>query len=577
MRTLSVALFSAVVALLLVLPTEARAQFTADKPKDVGTVFMPFVAANESDDSLAFLLEDLVGAKLRKKLRRPVYVGRDVTVALTGTASACLRSSDCVILLGGQFNSSLVASVLVLRTGSNIQIDVDFYTTGNGLKATRESFTFPVGDEDLMLDELARLIEDLFETSLKIRPESMTSEGGVIGGTDDSGRVEELERARRKKVSSRREDFGSVPPSRLEDEAEPGDLRGELEDEAEEDAELETRPVERKKKGKKARDEEMTADVSDFEDDRADEPQDADPQDEPVEDDLDLDEAPPEEEPEELSLSAEQTRGDSVTNYMDAQRLGIGKREYERMARSGLPFDEFVARRWAYGRRFHLKVQGFYGLGGLTRRYASTIFVRAGNVKTEEFGWESLGASFANPGGTIGVGFAPIDILEIALDVGVMYARQDLRREYDGQEIGSNIPQEPQSASTAHVVADLAVRMLILPKKKVKIAPQVGATVLVMSGYNIVADPPLTYSPRPAAVVVGVTAGAGVVIALSPFVGLDIGITGTYFVAQGAAKYEEYQFFDGVTEPFLDPAKVGARLPEVPAMGRLTVGPRFLF
>ncbi len=576
MRTLPVALVCAVLfALVAGLPAEARAQFTADKPNDVGTVFMPFVAANESDDSLAFLLEDLVGAKLRKKLRRPVYVGRDVTVALTGTASACLRSSDCVILLGGQFNSSLVASVLVLRKGSDIQIDVDFYTTGNGLKATRESFTFPVGDEDLMIGELARLIDELFETSLKIRPESLTAEGGVIGGPEDEDRIEELERSRRKKVSSRREDFGSVPPSRLEDDAEPGDLRGELADEADEEEELETRPAPRKTKGKQSRDEDMTADVSDLDDAPDDEPEDID--DEPTDDDIDLDDAPPEEEPEELSLSASQTRGDSVTNYMEAQRVGIGKREYERMARSGMPFDEFVERRWAYGRRFHLKVQGFYGLGGLTRRYASTIFVRAGNVKTEEYGWESLGASFANPGGTLGVGFAPIDILEIALDVGVMYARQDLRREYDGQEIGSNIPQTPQSASTAHVVADLAVRMLLLPKKKVKIAPQVGATVLVMSGYNIVADPPLTYSPRPAAVVVGVTAGAGVVIALSPFVGLDIGITGTYFVAQGAAKYEEYQFFDGVTEPFLDPAKLGARLPEVPAMGRLTVGPRFLF
>ncbi len=568
--------FLGVTVLLVVislLPSVAQAQFDARKPNEVGTVFMPFTALREADDSLAFLLEDLVGAKLRRQIKRPVYVGRDVTVALTGTPSSCLRELECVRLLGGQFNSSLVASVVVQRSGSDVQIDVDFYTTGNGQKATRESFSFPVGSEDLMLEEMGRLIGDLFEPSLLIRPGA--EEGGVMGRSTDE-RVAELERSRRKKVSSRREDFGSTPPSRLESDPEPGDLRGEV---SEEDAvEVRSTTTAPKRKKQTRQEEELVADVSDFDEDT--EPGYFDLDEETELEDVDLDEvdmSPREDEPEEISLSTSQTTGDSVANWSEAQRLGMGKREYNRMARSGLPFGEFQVRRWAYGKRFHLKVQGFYGLGGLTRRYATTIFVRAGNVRTEEFGWESLGASWVTPGGQIGVGFAPVDVLEIYLDVGVMYGTQDLRREYDGQEIGSNIPQLPESAPTAHVVADLGARFLLLPKKRVKITPQVGATVLVMAGYNIVSEPPLQYSARPPAVVVGVTAGAGVSVSLSPFVGLDIGLTGTFYVAQGAAKYEEYQFFDGVVEPYIDPAKLGEPLPAIPAMGRITVGPRFLF
>ena len=462
---------SLVVTVLLVLftllPSVAQAQFDVRKPNEVGTVFMPFTALREADDSLAFLLEDLVGAKLRRQVKRPVYVGRDVTVALTGTPSSCLRDLECVRLLGGQFNSSLVASVVVQRSGSDVQIAVDFYTTGNGLKTTRESFSFPVGSEDLMLEEMGRLLGELFEPSLLIRPGA--TEGGVMSRSNDK-RVAELERSRRKKVSSRREDFGSTPPSRIGSAPEPGDLRGELNQNEEEDAERGVRSTTTTPKTKQQ--EELVADVSDFaEADKGSRPEDLAPGGAPEREDPALDNeadtSPREDEPEEISLSKSQTTGDSVANWAEAQRLGMGKREYNRMARSGLPFGEYQTRRWAYGKRFHLKVQGFYGLGGLTRRYATTIFVRAGNVRTEEFGWESLGASWVNPGGQIGVGFAPIDVLEVYLDVGVMYGTQDLRREYNGQEIGSNIPQLPESAPTAHVVADLGARFLLLPKKKV--------------------------------------------------------------------------------------------------------------
>jgi hypothetical protein len=567
-----------VLAVAVMAPSVSFAQFKADKPKDVGTVFMPFTAEDEADDSLAFLLEDLVGAKLLRRVKRPIYVGRDVTIALTGTPDSCLKQPECVQLLGGQFNASLVADTKVARAGSDVEIKVAWYTTGNGLKAHKEAFSFPVGEEDLMLDELARIIEQLFEASLKIRPETLAQEGGIIGGPDDTERLAELERGRKKSVSSRREDFGTASSNADLEGDTPGDLRAVAAAAGSDDEDPPPR-AERTKPRKKtsSSSSSMDTDVSDLEEE--DGPVASAPP--PEDEDLDLDDDDPvvdrSDEPEEISLSANETRGDSVANYMEAQRLGIGKREYNRMARSGLPFAEYQARRWAYGKRFHLKVGAFYGFGGLTRRYATTIFVRAGNAKSEEASWESLGASWVNPGGQIGFGFAPVDELEIAFDVGVMYARQDLRREYDSSTTGSNIPATPDSAPTAHVVADLKARFFILPRRKVKIAPHIGATMLVMAGYDIVPDPPLVYSSRPPAVVIGVTAGAGVSVMLSPFVGLDIDLSGTVYVSQGAASFEGYEFFDGVTEPYLEPEKLGARLPAIPAFGRLTVGPRFLF
>jgi len=573
----------------LLLPTAAHASFNKSKPKDVGVVFMPFEAARAEDDALAFLLEDLVGAKLMRTIRHPVHTGRNVTIALTGTPATCLREPDCVRLLGGQFNASLVVATIVTRSGSEVRIATEWYTTGNGYKVSRESASFPVGQEDQMLEALAGWFQTLFEPSLLVTPESGASEGGVIGGVDDQDRIEDLRRAKEKRVSSRREDFDAG--SRRDDvDSDPtADLRSAVGDDDDDDY----------GSGGSARDEPDDIDVSDLDPIEDDEPE-PDPvatrserttktkpaktrstrRDEPAYDDpgdVDLDAVDDDEPEEELGLSAADDTGDSVSNYMDAQRLGISKREYNRMAKTGLPFEEFVARRWAHGGRFHLRVGGFYGFGGLTRRYSTTIFIRAGNTKTEEASWESLGGSAVNPGGTIGFGFAPIDLLEIGLDVSVMYGQQDLRREYDGHETGTNIPAVPASAPTAHVAVDLAARLLLGPKRKVKIAPKLGATLIFMAGYDIVSEAPLEYTDRPPAAIVGVTVGVGALVSLTPFVGLDFDLSGTVYVAQGAANHEAYDFYGGVTEPYLNQELLGQRLPSIPVMGRFTVGPRFFF
>jgi hypothetical protein len=593
-------------ACLLLLPLPAHAQFDARKPDAVGIILMPLLADREEDDSVAFLLEEFLAPRIGRRLRRPVHMSREITPAMAGTPASCLRDSDCVRLLGGQFNSSLVADALVLRKGGDLELRVDWYTTGNGLKVGRESVVFAPGKEDAVIDAFEGWVDKLFDASLRVHPETRSDEGSMIS-KDDAARVDEYKAAREKKVSSRRSDFGEDRPER-DDDRDAADLRREAEDDPEPEPthdrrsdalrvdeadhdELEDEPEPPPRRESTQRESTSREADSDPEPARSREAPRSEParprettrredhDDEPAltEDEEALDEPSRREDDGDLDLDASRDSGRSVSTYMDAQQAGLGQREYARFERTGETMDTYLGHRWAFGRRVHVTASAFYGLGGLTRRYASLIFVRAGNVKTDEYKWESLGMSWLNPGFQIGVGFAPLDLLEIALDIGLMYGKQDLRREYDSHDVGTNIPATPESAATAHVIGDLKARFFILPKRRVKIAASVGPSVIVLAGYKIQGEPPLDYASRPPAVVVGITGGAGAVISLSPFVALSLELSGSVYVAQGAAKYEEHQLFSGVTEPYLPAADKQPPLPSTPAMGRFTVAPMFFF
>jgi len=210
----------------------------------------------------------------------------------------------------------------------------------------------------------------------------------------------------------------------------------------------------------------------------------------------------------------------------------------------------FLDRRWAHGRRFHVRVGGSYGLGWLTRRYATIIYIPATGQKTEEYAWESLGFSAINPGFSFGVGYAPVDFLEIEFDVSVMLAQQDLRNEYiwQGAAVPTNKGAPPRSQRTGHVLADLRARFFVNPMGRVKFAPGLGVTMLVMGGYQIADEGPVQYSSRPTAGLVGLTPVVGMTAALSPFLSLYVDVLPTILLTRGAAKFEELAFSNGETE-----------------------------
>ena len=552
-------------------PGVAGAQFDARDPDAVGLAILPFEPERSEDKSVAFLLEDYLQAKLPRAVGHPVFTGRDLVQAVPSGNEACLDDPFCVRLLGGQFNVSLVTRVQMFRTGEEITLEVAFYTTGNGLLIGRENTGFPTGDEKAMVDAFAGWFKLYFDTSLRVSPENRAGEGGVLGGGSTSAeqeeRKEDYERGRTKKVYSRRTDFGDQPDDVEFDRDDPtGDLRALVGDD--DDAKPSG-----KKRGRRGatRHDEPEYDVQDDDLD-LDDPY-ADPEDDPY---ADIEDEPtrrahrrPADDEDGIDLDARDRTGDSVASYSDAQRAGYSPREYKRYTASGMTLDTYAERRWDMKGRFYIRAGGYYGGGWTTRRYATVVFVRPGGVKTDEYAWERLGpATYGNPGGSIGVGFAPIGLLAIEVDLGLMYAQQDLRREYDSNDIGSNIPQQPQTKSTAHFVADVRARFFIPALKRVKFTPGLGATVLVMQGFQITAEEPLNYTSRPTTGVFGVTPLLGLVLSPSPFLSLAIDVQPTIYLTQGAANYEEHMLFNGETEPRLPDADKQPPIEGVPLLVR---------
>ncbi|MBN96155.1 MAG: hypothetical protein CL928_19110 [Deltaproteobacteria bacterium] len=561
---------------------EVHAQFNRDKPSEIGLVIMPFSVQYEEDRSITFLLEDYLRTKLPGRIGHPVFVSADVQPAIPMGKAGCLEDRTCVELLGGQFNASLVADVKMSRTGSEIFLEVDWFTTGNGLRIGRESVAFETGDEDSMVAAFVSWYRLYYDTSLRLNADNRANEGFVVGEptSEQRSRIDSYREGREKSLSSRKQDFGAGRDDETTfDRGDPtADLRSLVTDDDDYygDGDKARPPRERKRR-------KQENDSYSIDDELYDLPAKKSSARRPPKstrspapkrstnsydsDDIDLD--------------AEETRGTSVASYTQAQRAGIGAREYKRFARSGLTIARFKDRRWAYGGRFHVRAGAYYGFGYLTRRYATLIYIDLGARKTDEYMWESLGASAANPGGGFGIGYAPIDLLDIEFELSFMYAKQDLRREWKSRDIGESGPQGPEGRPTAHVLTDLRVRFFLKPEWRVKITPGVGVTLFFMSGYDIDPEPPLEYSNRPLATVVGLTPLIGINASLSPYVSLYVDVLPTIYLSQSSARFEDHVLFGGATEENLAESDKEPPLFDCPSscafMGRVAVGTMFLF
>jgi hypothetical protein len=556
----------------VLLPVGAAWGFDAAKPDAVALAFLPFEPEREEDAAISFLLEDYVQANLGRRVRHPIHMGPELQPALRDGGKACAADPDCLMLLGAQFNASLVVRATVMRSGAQLQLETEWFSSGNGLRVGRERVSFDPGDERAMVEGLAAAFENYFDASLKVTRVNRAGEGGVVGDTSDQAdRMAEYRERSEKRVSSRRKDFDDRERDDVEvsERADPtADLRAVVGDD-DDDGE-ERRPA--RARNPRRREDRAADPYAGAEEDEPDEaaparkPAPARSAARPAEDDL-------------IDLDAVDDGGRSVSSYADAQRQGYGKREYERYANSGKTFADYDASRWAYGMRFGVRLGGVYGLGYLTRRYASTIFIRVGGVKTDEYAWERLGFNPATGGFTLGLMFAPVDVFGVEADFSVIASQQDLRREYDSHDQGSNVNEvTPEIQPTAHVGIDITARAYIFPKKRVKLSPGLGATFLVMAGYEFgpVAEGQLEYTERPTALVVGVTPVVGVRIAASPFVHVFVDLSGTAYVSQGDTNYEKHMLF-GTTTPYLTDDKKQVPLPVIPLMARLSAGVQLLF
>ena len=118
----------------------------------------------------------------------------------------------------------------------------------------------------------------------------------------------------------------------------------------------------------------------------------------------------------------------------------------------------------------------------------------------------------------------------------------------------------------------------MFPSKRFKLTPGLGVTAIVMQGFPITPEPPLDYSSRPVAGVLGITPLIGFIAQISPFVGINVDATGTVYVVQGATNYQQHDVIAPVVEPgYLDPAKKQAPIEPIPLMGRITASAVFFF
>jgi len=585
------------VLLILLSPNVAYA-FDANDPDEVGLAVFPFEPSREEDSSVAFLVEDYLQANLPRATKHPVYTGREVSQAIPDGAMACIEDDVCLRMLGGQFNVSLVARVQVFRSGSEIQLEVAFYTTGNGILIGRENTAFQTGDERSMVDAFSGWWKLYFDTSLRVSAANRAGEGGVIGrSSEQRERLEDYQSGRRKKVSSRRTDFGeeSDPEADFDRSDPTADLRALVGDDDEEpsdsrrDDRRSTRrndPVADDPYDVSDEDLDLDDDTSSRDDDgrgftrEREEPRTTStPRSSRGSSDL-----PPLYEDEDLDDEVPDRSSKKPASYSDAQRAGYGPREYKRYSQSGKSLSAYGEARWDNGMRFYLRAGGFYGGGWLTRRYATIVYVNFGRVKTDEYAWERLGISqYGNPGATVGVGFAPHKVIAAEVDASFMLGTQDLRREYEGPEIGTNWdPNDPTvalgSQTTLHLVIDARARFTVNPNKKFKVTPGFGVTAIVMQGFAITPEPPLDYSSRPVAGVFGLTPLIGFIAQISPFVGINVDATGTIYIAQGATSYQQHDVIAPVVEPgYLDPAKMQQPIEPIPLMGRVTAAAVFFF
>jgi len=569
--------------LLSVFPTLALAGSYGDGDlSEVGVAIFPFEVEDSDDRSLSFALEAAVQRDLPGTIGQPVFTGRETNRALSVPIGECVSDRFCVRLFGSQFGSSIAVRVKVFRVGSEVQVETEWFTTGNGLRVGRENTSFAEGDSDSLVQSFAGWWAIYWDTSLRVQPDSRAKEGGVVddsrgsGGDWHSKEKKELKERQESGGTRRRQDFNSsAETDLLFDRNDPtadlreivagreGERRNNRRNEVDGGRDSSSRRADRSRADGRAADRDRQANRTFGRDDdlgrssRADTPQSG---------------------RRETSRASAGASAPRSGGGQSASTSDFSKRETRRFEKSGLSATDYQDRRYALKKRFYLRTGGFYAGGYLMRRYFVLAYVRAGGLKTEEYGWESLGAMPATGGGMLGVGFAPVDAFAVEVDLGMMGAQQSLRWEYEGSDIGTNSTDnsgagpDAEDQGVMHVALDIRARGFVFPKRRFKLTPGFGVTMLIMTGFKITPTPPLNFSSRPDTVVVGVTPVFGFNYAITPFLAFFGDFSATIYVTQSHADDEFHDFVDEGAISEFTPQFLEPRIQSRPIMARASFG-----
>ena len=196
----------------------------------------------------------------------------------------------------------------------------------------------------------------------------------------------------------------------------------------------------------------------------------------------------------------------------DAKAMGMSEAELRRYQQSRMTLDEWGRERYSHHRRFHIRVAGFYALGGLDMYYSTRVVVDAQTNKAlQSYWWQSLGINAASGGATVGVGFGVAPPIDLGLDVSILGGEQWLLREYRTTDFGENTfgttPNPPPRGSAVYFMVEPKVRVMFLPYKKIKPYAGFGIAMLFLPGFVI----PEEWAPdRPGSFVLGLEPTVGV-------------------------------------------------------------------
>lgn len=571
-RVVRARLFILSLLLLSSVPSLASAASYGDgDSSEVGVALFPFEVEDSDERSLAFALEAALQRGLPGLIGQPVYTGRETNRALSVPIGECTEDRFCVRLFGSQFRSSIAVRVKIFRVGGEVQVETEWFTTGNGLRVGRENTSFAEDDSESLTQSFATWWAVYWDTSLRVQPERRAKEGGMVDDSRGSGgdwyskEKKALRKTKEAAGSRRREDFSSTNSETdlIFDRNDPtADLRKVV---AGQEGEARTSGPESSPEGNRRVDSpsgggnRTTGGVVNSDARAAGRDREPNPGDR-------------------RESSGSRTSARPGGGGLSLGTAGFSKREARRFEKSGLDSAEYQARRYALKKRFYLRAGGLYAGGYLMRRYFVLAYVRAGGIKTEEYGWESLGAMPATGGGTIGVGFAPVDTFGVEVDLGMMAAQQSLRWEYEGSDIGTNSTEnsgagpDAEDQGVMHITLDIRARGFVFPKRRFKLTPGFGVTMLIMTGFKITPTPPLNFSSRPDAVIVGLTPVFGFNYAITPFVSFFGDFSATIYVAQSHADDEFHDFFGGGTTSEVTPQFLEPRIQSKPIMARAAFG-----
>lgn len=485
---------------------------------DGRAVVVEFQPASDDDAGIAYLLYSTVAEKVMAAGRDEIIAGEDVEMFLGSAAMDCHRKRSCLEKLGSEFDGTVAVFSTVSRKGDLIAVELAFISIASGAVLERTTRRYEAGKEgglaDLILDRLegaleaAKYEEPENDDSIKVESDRRDDQdveweeerdGHAVEEEDD--RDDREDRYRRDEEEDDRDDRDDYDREskaerkarekreKQEQKEREREAREEEERQRQEEEDLAAAKAEREAAAKRKAEEEAKRQEEDLLStfDRFDE---------------------------EAFDETERAGKAGDLSVEDAREMGMSEAELRRYQQSRMTLDEWGRERYNHHRKFHIRVAGFYALGGLDMYYSTRVVLDPGtNEALQSYWWQSLGVNATSGGATVGLGFGVASMVDLGLDVSIMGGEQWLLREYRTTDFDENTfgttPNPPPRGSAVYFMVEPKARFLFMPYKKIKPYAGFGIAMMFLPGFEIPED---WAGDRPGSFILGLEPTLGVQI-----------------------------------------------------------------